>query len=229
MKIILSKYIAFYSSGTPQEKINNLTSISEIRCTTSLYKYSSFPILKEYRPKKNDFNFIIEKMQTTLATWKNRLIKKSGRLAIASSVLSAIPSYYIQINYLPQRIYDSIEKTTRNFIWMDSNNKGIHLVDSRKISRPKNLGGLGIRSARETNICHLGKLIWDLVQSSNKLWVHLFSNKYLWIMACFKQNPLGAALLNGPPSSVLKMCLKMVTNGALAVVLPHFGSLTRVV
>lgn len=116
-----------------------------------------------------------------------------------------------------------------SFGWTQTTNVSI-LLDSRKISRPKHLGGLGIRLARETNICLLGKLSRDLVQSSKKLWVHLLSNKYfLWIIACFKEKPLGAAPLNGPPSSVLKMCLKMVTNGIFAVVLPHFGSLTRVV
>jgi len=117
-------------------------------------------------------------MQTRLASWKNRLLNKPGRVALASSVLSSIPSYYMKINWLPQNICDSIDQTTRNIIWKDSNNKGIHLVGWKKITKPKHLGGLGIRSARETNICLLGKLVWDMVQSSNKLWVHLLSNKY---------------------------------------------------
>jgi len=138
LKTNLSKSIAFYSPGTPQEKINNLTAISDIICTTSLDKYLGFPILIG-RPKKNDFSFIIEKMQTRLATWKNRLLYKPGRLGLASSVLSTIPSYYMQINWLPQGICDRIDKTTRNFIWKDLNNKGIHLVGSWKISRQSTL------------------------------------------------------------------------------------------
>jgi len=119
-------------------------------------------------------------MQTRLASWKNRLLNKPGRLTLASSVLSSIPSYYMQIAWLPQSICDSIDQTTRNFIWRDSNNKGIHLVGWNKISRPKNQGGLGIRTARETNICLLGKLVWDLLQSSPKLWVDLLSNRYVY-------------------------------------------------
>jgi len=94
LKINLHKSRAFYSSGTPRGKI---TSIFDIRCTTSLDKYLSFPILKG-RPKKSDFFFIIEKMQKRLASWKNKLLNKLGRLALASSVLSSIPTYYMQIN-----------------------------------------------------------------------------------------------------------------------------------
>jgi len=76
---------------------NNLASISGIRSTTSLGKYQGFPMLNG-RPKRNDFNFIIEKLQTRLASWKNRLLNRTGRLALATSVLSSIPSHYMQIN-----------------------------------------------------------------------------------------------------------------------------------
>jgi hypothetical protein len=136
-----------------------------------------FPILKG-RPKRSDFYFIIEKMQTRLASWKNRLLNKPGRLALATSVLSSIPAYYMQINWLPQSICDNIDQTTRNFIWRGPNDKGTHLVGWNKIARPKNIGGLGIRSAREANTCLLGKLVWDLVQKNNKLWVNILSDKY---------------------------------------------------
>jgi hypothetical protein len=61
LKINLSKSRAFYSAGTPQSKINKLTSITGIRSTTSLDKYQGFPILNG-RAKQSDFLFIIEKM-----------------------------------------------------------------------------------------------------------------------------------------------------------------------
>ena len=118
-------------------------------------------------------------MQTRLSSWKNKLLNKPGRLALASSVLSSIPSYYMQINWLPQSICDGIDQTTRNFIWRDSNNKGVHLVGWEKIAKPKSMGGLGIRTARRNNICLLGKLVWDMTQHSTKLWVQLLSHKYL--------------------------------------------------
>ncbi|MCI28277.1 ribonuclease H, partial [Trifolium medium] len=146
----------------PQAKINKLTSIYGIGSTTSLDKYLGFPILKG-RAKISDFHFIIDKMQSRLAFWKNRMLNKPGRLALASSVLTSIPSYYMQIAWLPQIICDSIDQITRNFIWRDFNNKGIHLVGWNKITRPKQYGGLGIRPASEANISLLGKLVWDMV------------------------------------------------------------------
>jgi len=177
LKINISKSRAFFSAGAPQAKINKLTTLIVIRSTTSQDKYLGFPILKG-RARRSDFHFIIEKMQSRLASWKSKLLNKAGRLTLASSVLSSIPSYYTRIAWLPQNICDIIDQTTRNFIWRDANNEGIHLVGWKKIARPKYQGGLGIRSARETNICLLGKLVWDMLQSSNKLWVDLLSDKF---------------------------------------------------
>jgi hypothetical protein len=143
LKINLSKSRAFYSSGITHDKINRLTSLSGIRNTSSLEKYLGFPMLKG-RAKKSDFIFIIEKMQSRLASWKNKLLNKPGRLALASSILSSIPNYYMQIAWLPQSTCDGIDQLTRNFIWRNANNKGIHLVSLQKITRPKIHGGLGL-------------------------------------------------------------------------------------
>lgn len=147
LKINIFKSRAFFSAGTPQAKINRLTSLTGIRSTTSLDKYLGFPILK-WRAKRSDFLFIIDKMQSSLASWKSKLLNKAGRLTLASSVLSSIPSYYMQIVWHPQSICDNIDQTTRNFIWRDASNKGIYLVGWKKIARPKFQGGLGIRTAR---------------------------------------------------------------------------------
>jgi hypothetical protein len=195
LKINIGKSRALFSSGVPQGKINSITTISGIRSTTSLDKYLGFPMLKG-RPKKSDFYFIIEKMQSRLASWKNRLLNKTGRLALASSILSSLPTYYMQINWLPQNICDDIDRTTRNFIWRGTNTTGLHLVNWKKIAKPKQHGGLGIRSAREANTSLLGKLVWDLVQSTDKLWVHLLSNKYTGGPALLHAN----ALPNHSPS-----------------------------
>lgn len=48
-----------------------------------------FPILIG-RPKRNGFYFIIEKMKIRLASWKNKLLNRSGRLALTTFVLSFI-------------------------------------------------------------------------------------------------------------------------------------------
>jgi len=85
LKINISKSRAYYYSSTPHGKITNLTAISGIQSKTSLGKCLGFPMLQG-RPKRSDFNFIIEKMQTRLASWKNRLLNRTCRLTLATFV-----------------------------------------------------------------------------------------------------------------------------------------------
>jgi len=68
---------------------------------------------------------------------------------------------------------------SRKFIWKGNDGKGVHLVGWDKITRPKSLGGLGVRVARNANTALLGKLVWDIHTNTNKSWVHILSNKYL--------------------------------------------------
>jgi len=98
-------------------------------------------------------------MQTRLASWKHSHLNKPGRLDLASSILSSIPSYYMQITWLPQNICDLIDRTTHDFIWNNANHKGLNLVSWDKIARSNVWGGLGIRMARDSNIALLGKLV----------------------------------------------------------------------
>lgn len=98
-------------------------------------------------------------MTARLASWKHKLLNRAGRVALASSVLTTIPSYYMQISWLPQSVCNQIDKISRDFIWKGSQNKGVNLVNWQRVSLPKSLGGLGIRTAREANTSLLGKLV----------------------------------------------------------------------
>lgn len=53
------------------------------------------------------------------------------------------------------------------------------MVSWKKFFRPNHLGGLGLRSAKDANICLLGKLVWDILQSLNKHWLNFLSNHYV--------------------------------------------------
>ena len=88
------------------------------------------------------------------------------------------------------------------------------MVNWKKISLPKNLGGLGIRAARKANTSLLGKLVWDMVKSINKLWVSLLLNKYTG-----GQNTLLASASNNssPTWSSLIRAKNILRKGTLSV------------
>lgn len=48
-----------------------------------------------------------------------------------------------------------------------------------EITEPRRLGGFGVRVARTQNTALLGKLVWDTINGTDKLWVSVLSSKYL--------------------------------------------------
>lgn len=49
----------------------------------------------------------------------------------------------------------------------------------KTVTKSKKSGGLGIHTARETNVALLGKHVWSLIHNPSKLWVRLLRSKYL--------------------------------------------------
>lgn len=61
-------------------------------------------------------------------------------------------------------VCDRLDKLAREFIWRGNNERGVNLVNWNIVTKPRNVGGLGVRTARLQNIALLGKLIWGCVK-----------------------------------------------------------------
>ncbi|GLT28325.1 hypothetical protein SLA2020_032670 [Shorea laevis] len=85
----------------------------------------------------------------------------------------------MQSSLLPASIHKEIDQISRNFIWgSEVKQRKIHLVNWNIVSSPKHLGGLGLKSARETNLVAMCKLNWRLHQEKDKTWSDMFRSKY---------------------------------------------------
>jgi hypothetical protein len=146
LKVNNVKSKVFFSSSTTRGKISAIVASTGIHRTLSLEKYLGFPMLHG-RLQRKDFEFLEEKISRRLASWQHSLLNKAGRLTLVKSVLNSIPNYYMQVAWLPHTTCESIDKMARDFLWKGSSNTGIHLVGWDKITKPKKLGGLGIRKA----------------------------------------------------------------------------------
>jgi hypothetical protein len=131
------------------------------------------------KARKQDFVDVYDRIVSKLASWKSRLLNKPGRVVLANAVISSFPSYQMQIQWLLQGMCDDLDKTVRRFIWKGTGDSGMHLVGWDKISQPRRYGGLGVRVARLQNLSLLRKLIWEVLNTPDELWVRLMTEKYL--------------------------------------------------
>jgi len=51
--------------------------------------------------KRVDYGFLINKVQSRLASLKNKLLSQAVRLTLAKSFLNVIPTYYMQTYWIP--------------------------------------------------------------------------------------------------------------------------------
>src|ERR1044072_7166299 len=108
------------------------------------------------------------------------MLNLAGRGCLAKAVIAAIPTYTMQVFYLPRSVLEEINKIMRSFIWAGSGGKkGWHLVGWKKIIMTKEEGGLGVRDMEGANTALLGKAVWSMIHEPEKLWVQVLTNKYL--------------------------------------------------
>lgn len=70
-----------------------------------------------------------------------------------------------------------LKKKIRHFLWGTSKGKDkLHLVAFEGVFLPFDLGDLGLKRMRETNLSLLCKWFWKLKE--NHLWVRLLKEKY---------------------------------------------------
>lgn len=94
-----------------------------------------------------------------------------GRVIVQSS-LAMIPTYTMQTMALPSSTCKDIDKICRNFLFG-------HSDDSRKICKPRNLGGLDLRKAKDFNLAFLTKMARQALTNEDKLWVKILKEKYI--------------------------------------------------
>jgi hypothetical protein len=108
-----------------------------VSSTQDIGRYLGFPLQSNGRNSR-DFNFIVEKVQAKLTSWKLKLLSPAGRVILIQFVTSSLPAYYMQNTALPSSICNELDRLNRNFLWGSSNErKKMHLVGWEKVCKPR--------------------------------------------------------------------------------------------
>jgi hypothetical protein len=115
---------------------------------------------------------LIERIGQRLPGWKGRWLNKAGRLTLVSSVLSAMPTYHLTVFPLAAWAKKKIDKIRRSFLWKgEENANGGHcLVNWPTVTRPKDLGGLGVPDLERFGRALRLRWLWQDWTEDNKPW-----------------------------------------------------------
>lgn len=115
---------------------------------------------------------------------------------------------------------DEIDKQIRRFLWgTTTTQRKCHLVTWGTIIKPKDEGGLGIRSTRKMNTAFLAKLAWRLFTQKESLWAQALGGKYMkgrFHFDNFHARPRQSNVWRGMFSAkqlVTAGCRRLINNG----------------
>ena len=101
----------------------------------------------------------MDRVKSKLVGWKANLLSMARRVVLIQASSSAIPAYIMQSNLLLGKVLEGIDRVNMNLLWGSIENKGkMHWMGWKKVTRPKDEGGLGIQTAKRRNTALLAKL-----------------------------------------------------------------------
>ena len=178
LRVSNTKSRVFFSLNVKPDQRDIMANLLGFSSTPNLGKYLGFP-LKHPGTSRHDYNFVLDRVKKNLAGWKANLLSMAGRLVLIQASTSAILSYVMQNSILPNKILNGIDRVNRNFLWGSTDQvKKMHWVNWGEVTKPKELGGLGLQSAKGRNTALLAKLNWRFQTEKDSLWAKVLRYKY---------------------------------------------------
>ncbi|XP_019168955.1 PREDICTED: uncharacterized protein LOC109164864 [Ipomoea nil] len=179
LKVNLTKSQIFCSPNTGSGSKQNMETAMGIPVTPHLGSYLGIPLLQK-RVSRDMFGSILSKMRRKLASWKANSLSMAGRRVLVQSSLSTIPTYTMQSLSLPVSTCKDIDRICRNFLWGHAEDtRKIHTVNWATICKSKEMGGLGLRLAKDFNLAFMMQLAWQMTNCADKIWVQALREKYV--------------------------------------------------
>lgn len=134
-------------------------------------KYLGVPLITK-RLSLIDCKQLVDKVKAKVGDWKNKFLSYAGRAQLIASVLSFMQLFWASVFLIPKSTVNDIEKVFKGFLWCQGElTRGKAKIEWNKVCKPKNQGGLGLKSLENWNETLLIKHIWNLATKKDSLWV----------------------------------------------------------
>ncbi|XP_048599212.1 uncharacterized protein LOC125579275 [Brassica napus] len=187
--INISKSSITFSVKTPAETKTSAKTILGIQKEGGVGKYLGLP---EHfgRRKKDLFTSIVDRIRQRASNWSTRFLSRAGKLTMLKAILTAIPTYAMSCFQLPKNLCNRIQSALTRFWWDESTDKKkMCWVAWEKLTKPKAVGGLGLRDIQLFNQALLAKVAWRILTNPSCLLARVLTGKY-----CHKRSFLEAQL-----------------------------------
>jgi hypothetical protein len=150
---------SMYPINITDQKLDHLAQTFDCVKGSLPFTYLGLP-LSLRKPKVIDFSPLVTKCERRLVATSS-FLNQAGRLQIANSVITALPTFALSTFQMHKTVLDQIDKYRRHCIWRgsDMQSKKPSKVDWEKVRKPKKDGGLGVLNVQTHNEAMLLKFL----------------------------------------------------------------------
>lgn len=156
-------------------------------------RYLGLPLMSK-RMTVSDYTPLLDRVRKCISSWTARQLSFAGRLKLLGSVIHSITNFWMPVFRLPKQCISEIDKMCSAFLWSGPDlNPRKEKISWKDVCKPKEEGGLGLRSLEDTNKVCMLKLVWRILSATDSLWVrwvhrYLIRKGSLWNVSSKSQN-----------------------------------------
>ncbi|KAK1644767.1 hypothetical protein QYE76_062572 [Lolium multiflorum] len=167
-----------FGQHVPDSDMQSVAYILEVNKMTMEDKYLGLPI-PEGSMKQGKLISSKDKLRKKCSDWNEKYMSGAAKEALIKSVAQSISNYAMTVFKFPMGLCDDMSQIIREFWWGDEVNKRkVHWLSWDKITKSKNMGGMGFKDLRMFNQALLARQAWRLIQFPESLCARLLKAKY---------------------------------------------------
>ncbi|KAJ6817592.1 uncharacterized protein M6B38_410995 [Iris pallida] len=171
LKLNREKSRVYFSSSCPQKEERAL--VLGVEKGELPVKYLGVPLTVNYA-REQDCQSLVEFTKKRVEGWQAAGLSFGGRIELLRSVIAGIAMFWLQSIQIPVATITKVESMCADFLWRG----GIHAISWTQLCRPREEGGVGLRSLRAMKEAARVKMAWQFI-GGGSLWADWMASRYL--------------------------------------------------
>jgi hypothetical protein len=179
LEINATKFVFLVSNAqdTLKFELKELFGIGSLELAEG-FTYLGYFLKSSFYTKK-DWIWLSDKFEGRIHNWQHRLLSMGGRYILIKAVLESLPVFWMALAHIPASILNILRQLIFSFLWIDSKkNKGYHISKWEELSKPKMMGGWGLKNLPLFYKALSTNTLWRILTKPG-LWRSVIKAKYL--------------------------------------------------